>query len=96
MEGRHHIGRARHPLGDQTQWAAGGSWDNDAEAVNEDGDDLDHGEMQEGELEPWLGAPEGCQFYNSGDLDLEQDGEIERPWWGPSAAGFNHDGGRYA
>ncbi len=84
MEGRHHTGCARHPLGDQTQWAAGGSWDNDAEAVNEDADDLDPGEMQEGELEPWLGAPEGCQFYNSGDLDLEQDGEIDRPWWGPT------------
>ncbi len=96
MEGHHHVGRARHSLGDQSQWAAGGSWDNDAEAVNEEGDDLDHGEMQEGELEPWLGAPEGCQFHNSGDLDLEQDGEIERPWWAPSAAGFNHDGGRYA
>ena len=63
--------------------------------MNEDGDDLDRGEMQEGELEPWLGAPEGSQFCRGDDRDLEQDGEIERPWWGPNADGWNHDGGRY-
>jgi hypothetical protein len=96
MDGRYHVGRARHPLGDQSQWAAGGSLDVDEEAVNEDGDDLDSGEMEEGDREPWLGAVEGAQHYRGGDLDLEQDGEMERPWWGSHAAGWNDDGGRYA
>ncbi len=59
--------------------------------MNEDGDDLDDGEMEEGDREPWLAAAEGAQHYRGGDLDLEQDGEIERPWWGPQPAGLNRD-----
>ncbi len=47
--------------------------------------------MEEGDREPWLAAADGAQHYRGGDLDLEQDGEIERPWWGPQPAGLNRD-----
>ncbi len=42
----------------QEHWADGSARYDEAEAVNEDGTDLDAGELDEADLEPSLGAPE--------------------------------------
>ena len=58
---------------DQRRWAQGGDC-GEREAVSEDeGAQCDDEGAPTGDLEPWLGAPEGVQSYTSGSDDLELD-----------------------
>ncbi len=51
-------GPARDCSCSQEHWADGSARNDEAEIVNEDGTDLDAGELDEADLEPSLGAPE--------------------------------------